>query len=47
MIDPQGQASKWIRNLEKANKLSVVKLSEPTYLRVVEVGDLKRQKFYK
>lgn len=38
MIDPQGQASKWIRNLEKANHLSVIKLSDPGYLRVVETS---------
>jgi dynein heavy chain len=36
MIDPQGQASRWIRNLERTNGLSIVKTSEPTYLRVVE-----------
>ena len=27
MIDPQGQASKWIKNMEKANKLSVIKVN--------------------
>ncbi|CAG7816608.1 unnamed protein product [Allacma fusca] len=36
MIDPQGQASKWIRNLEKGNNLAVTKLNNPTYLRTVE-----------
>ena len=36
MIDPQGQASKWIRNLEKANNLVVTKLNDPGYLRAVE-----------
>ncbi|KAK7898572.1 hypothetical protein WMY93_019425 [Mugilogobius chulae] len=36
MIDPQGQANKWIKNMEKANKLSVIKLSDPNYVRVLE-----------
>lgn len=36
MIDPQGQANKWIKNMERANKLEVVKLSDPSYLRTLE-----------
>jgi dynein heavy chain len=36
MIDPQGQANKWIKNMEKPNKLSVIKLSDPTYARTLE-----------
>ena len=36
MIDPQGQANKWIKNMEKSNKLEVVKLSNKNYLRNVE-----------
>ncbi|CAG0885871.1 unnamed protein product [Darwinula stevensoni] len=36
MIDPQGQANKWIRNLEKDNGLSVIKLTDPNYLRILE-----------
>ncbi|TPP66222.1 Dynein heavy chain 3 axonemal [Fasciola gigantica] len=35
-IDPQGQANKWIKNMEKENKLGVVKLSDANYLRVLE-----------
>lgn len=36
MIDPQAQANRWIRNLEKKHKLGIIKLTDPGYLRVVE-----------
>lgn len=36
MIDPQGQANKWIRNMEKANNLQVIKLTDTNYLRALE-----------
>ena len=36
IIDPQGQANKWIKNMEKPNKLAVIKLSDPTYARTLE-----------
>lgn len=36
MIDPQGQANKWIKNMEKANKLAVIKLSDRNYVRILE-----------
>ncbi|KAM9856226.1 dynein axonemal heavy chain 12 [Aulostomus maculatus] len=36
MIDPQGQANRWIRTLEKDNNLSVVKLTDGDYMRVLE-----------
>ncbi|XP_077987554.1 dynein axonemal heavy chain 3-like isoform X2 [Glandiceps talaboti] len=36
MIDPQGQANKWIKNKEKPNKLQVIKLSDPNYTRTLE-----------
>lgn len=36
MIDPQGQANKWIKNMNKANKLSVIKLSDSNYIRTLE-----------
>lgn len=36
MIDPQGQANKWIKNMEKLNKLEVIKLSDPNYSRQLE-----------
>lgn len=31
-----GQANKWIKNMEKQNKLSVVKLSDANYVRILE-----------
>uniref|UniRef100_A0A2K5ETG1 Dynein axonemal heavy chain 3 n=1 Tax=Aotus nancymaae TaxID=37293 RepID=A0A2K5ETG1_AOTNA len=36
MIDPQGQANKWIKNMEKANKLAVIKFSDSNYMRMLE-----------
>lgn len=32
----QGQANKWIKNMERPNKLSVIKLSDPNYARTLE-----------
>ena len=31
-----GQANKWVKNTEKTNKLSVTKLSDSNYLRIIE-----------
>ncbi|XP_008197222.2 dynein axonemal heavy chain 3 [Tribolium castaneum] len=36
MIDPQGQANKWVKNFEKHNKLQVIKLTDANYVRVLE-----------
>uniref|UniRef100_UPI00358E354F dynein axonemal heavy chain 7-like n=1 Tax=Myxine glutinosa TaxID=7769 RepID=UPI00358E354F len=36
MIDPQGQANKWVKNMEKANSLHVIKLSDPDFVRTLE-----------
>eukprot|EP00794_Sanderia_malayensis_P008808 gene8808-9750_t len=36
MIDPQGQANKWVKNLEKKNRLGVIKLSDANYARALE-----------
>ncbi|KAJ7552868.1 hypothetical protein O6H91_06G073600 [Diphasiastrum complanatum] len=36
MIDPQGQANKWIKNLYRESGLDVIKLSEKDYLRTLE-----------
>ena len=36
MIDPQGQANKWIKNSEKENKLAVVKFTDSDYMRTLE-----------
>ncbi|XP_015175416.1 PREDICTED: dynein heavy chain 3, axonemal [Polistes dominula] len=38
MIDPQNQANKWVKNMEKQNKLSVIKLTDPNYVSVVETA---------
>lgn len=34
--DPQSQANKWIRNMEKQNELEIVKLTDATYMKIVE-----------
>lgn len=36
MIDPQGQANRWTKNMEKANKLLTIKLTDSDYMRTLE-----------
>ncbi|MFT7804825.1 dynein heavy chain 12, axonemal [Arapaima gigas] len=36
MIDPQGQANKWVKNSEKESNLSVIKLTDADYMRTLE-----------
>lgn len=36
LVDPQGQANKWIKRMEKANDLSVTKLTDPNYMKILE-----------
>lgn len=36
MIDPQCQANKWVKNSEKDNNLSVIKLTDGDYMRTLE-----------
>ena len=36
MIDPQGQANKWSKNMEKDHKLSIIKLTDSDYMRTLE-----------
>ncbi|EFN66875.1 Dynein heavy chain 7, axonemal [Camponotus floridanus] len=36
MIDPQSQANKWIRNLERKNNISIIRLSQHDYIRILE-----------
>ncbi|KAF3425902.1 hypothetical protein E2986_08048 [Frieseomelitta varia] len=36
MIDPQGQANKWVKNMEKKNNIHVIRLSQPDYMRILE-----------
>mmetsp|Transcript_49834 Transcript_49834/g.161193 ORF Transcript_49834/g.161193 Transcript_49834/m.161193 type:complete len:2904 (-) Transcript_49834:280-8991(-) len=37
MVDPQGQGNRWIKNMKK-DKLGVIKLSTPNFLRALETG---------
>ncbi|XP_017121821.1 dynein heavy chain 6, axonemal [Drosophila elegans] len=36
MIDPQEQANRWIRNMERANNLQVIKMTDQSMMRVLE-----------
>ncbi|XP_063226606.1 dynein axonemal heavy chain 3 [Bacillus rossius redtenbacheri] len=36
MIDPQGQANKWVKNMERDHKLRVVKQSDSNFLKVLQ-----------
>ena len=36
MIDPQNQANRWIKNMERSNGLQVIKFSTPNFLKMVE-----------
>ena len=36
MIDPQGQANKWVKNSEKDHQLAVIKLTDADYMRNLE-----------
>ncbi|XP_058823709.1 dynein axonemal heavy chain 3 [Topomyia yanbarensis] len=36
MIDPEGQANKWVKNMEKENNLKIIQQLDPNYMRVVE-----------
>ncbi len=36
MIDPQGQANRWIKNSEKENKLNIIKLTDSDMMRNLE-----------
>ncbi|KAI8435548.1 hypothetical protein MSG28_003843 [Choristoneura fumiferana] len=36
MIDPQEQANKWVKNMERENQLKVIKLTDGNYIRVLE-----------
>nr|XP_033342927.1 dynein heavy chain 12, axonemal isoform X1 [Megalopta genalis]XP_033342928.1 dynein heavy chain 12, axonemal isoform X2 [Megalopta genalis] len=35
-VDPQSQANKWIRNMEKQNELEIVKLTDAKYMNIIE-----------
>ncbi|KAH9266776.1 hypothetical protein BASA84_000973, partial [Batrachochytrium salamandrivorans] len=36
MIDPQGQANKWVKNMEKEHKLVIIKLTDTDFIRNLE-----------
>lgn len=36
-IDPQGQANKWIKTLEKPNDIRIIKFSDASYMKTIEM----------
>jgi len=36
LIDPQGQAHKWVKTMEKSNDIVIVKLTNSNYMKVIE-----------
>jgi dynein heavy chain len=36
MIDPQGQANKWVKQMEKQNNMAIIKLTDADYARSLE-----------
>ena len=36
LVDPQGQANKWIKQMEKANNLHCIKLTDADFVRTLE-----------
>jgi dynein heavy chain len=40
MIDPQGQANRWLRNMYASKNLQIIKLTEKDFLRTLENGKL-------
>ncbi|XP_025198734.1 LOW QUALITY PROTEIN: dynein heavy chain 3, axonemal-like [Melanaphis sacchari] len=38
MIDPQGQANKWIKNLEQTNNILVIKLTNSNYMTSIQLA---------
>ncbi|RVE47759.1 hypothetical protein evm_007648 [Chilo suppressalis] len=36
LVDPQGQANKWIKTMEKANDLQILKFTDGNYMKVIE-----------
>lgn len=50
MIDPQGQANHWVKNMEKNFHLNVVRITQTDFSRVLEnaiqFGQPVKQEFY-
>jgi dynein heavy chain len=36
MIDPQGQANRWTKNMEADNNLKIIKQNQSSFVRTVE-----------
>ncbi|VVD03486.1 unnamed protein product [Leptidea sinapis] len=36
LVDPQGQANKWIKTMEKSNDLQVMKFTDGNYMKIIE-----------
>lgn len=38
LIDPQGQAHKWVKTMEKSNDIVIVKLTNSNYMKIIELA---------
>ncbi|XP_060516742.1 dynein axonemal heavy chain 7 [Cylas formicarius] len=36
MVDPQGQANKWIKNMERTSNLAIIRFTQADYVRILE-----------
>jgi len=38
LVDPQGQAHKWVKTMEKSNDIVIVKLTNSNYMKIIELA---------
>lgn len=38
LIDPQGQAHRWIKTMERSNDITVIRMTDSSYMKLIEVA---------